>query len=460
MATASRSDKGGGRTNWQTGDTITETILENDFANVYTQVNGNLDASNLANGAVTNAKVGAGAVDNSKVAAGAAITVDKLAQTAGQLDADIVDDFWASTAESKTATDPGTQDSPSAATNLEEELARLRYVIKRLSIGAGTLRTTGADSAGWYDGVAVGPNLIPNGSLLDGAVTPFGFGVDGAPATQVLATLPVGEGVGNGLRLADGAGATTDGIDKTITGLKAGTLYLLEARVLPTTANVILGTTNAAVGTFDDLAIPSSGAAWQTLSGLFWTDGTPTAPEISLRPSAAAYDFTVAWISLREVLSPASTATNEHEGTNARGGNLVRTATSVQDDTFAAATGTVETDTTVTVVVPGPGYVIRASASAGFFCDSNETITLLIEENVNGGGWNTVATRTISTNDGDVLGASIEFLRGADATNTVTPGSTYQYRVSGTASGGLSEWNSDAATEFHRMTVQLLRMGE
>jgi hypothetical protein len=301
-----------------------------------------------------------------------------------------------------------------------------------------------------------------NGSFLDNATTPFGWAVDGAPATQALVTLPVAEGRGNGLRLADVIGATTDGIDQTVSGLKAGTLYLVEARVIAATANVVLTTTGAAAGTFTNLAVPSSGTSYQTLAGLVLTDATPTSIEVSLRPDSTNYDFTAAWLSMREVASTASTATNEHEGTSYRGGNYIRSITDTTTGAMnGAATATVETNTTLSVVVPGPGYVIEVTAEATIqMLGGGDTATVRIAEQINGGGWNTVASRQFVAGSQDTYVAHVTWMRGADATNTLTAGSLYQYRISGTSSDANSEWDTGASgADVHRLVVRLLRMG-
>lgn len=474
MATASRSDKGGGRTNWQNGDTIAQTPLEDDFANIYAQVNGNLDAANIAANAITNSELANNAVTNAKVDAAAAISVSKLDQTAGQLDMDIVDDFWTTTAESKTATDPGTQDSPSAATNLEQELARLRYVIKRLSVGSGALISTGAQAAAWYDGAAIGPNLLVNGSFLDNSTTPaapFGWALVGTPnaitPTSFAGLRP--EGIGRYLLVVDAAGtggAANEGIQQTVTGLKASTLYLVEARVRPNTDVVKLVTTGAAAGTFTNLALVSTsgGGAWETLSGLIWTDATPTNIVVQLLSNATDYSFGIAQVSLREVVSPAAAATNEHEGTTSRGGTLAQTKTSVRTGTFAADAANVRADTTTAgLVVPGPGYAVEVNAEMTVRGGNpNVTISLLIEEDINGAAtWPTVALGRISMNDGsDEVRIPVTWIRGADATNTVTPGSVYQYRIGSASSNAASAtFQSSAATEVHRITAKLIYLG-
>lgn len=474
-ATVTRSVKApSGGTSWVTGDSISQTALEGDFSGIINQVNGNIDQTNLATNSVGADEIAAGAVSDSEVNAAAAIAVSKLSQLPGLLDADIVDDFSAALAESRTATDPGSSDSASLATNLEEELARIRYALKRAFIGAGTWRTSGADAAAWFDGNAIGPDLLVNGSFVDNSTTPaapFGWALIGTPnaitPTSFAGLRP--EGIGRYLLVVDAVGtggAANEGIQQTLVGLKASTLYLVEARVRPNTDVVKLITTGAAAGTFDDLAIVSTsgGGAWETLSGLIWTDATPTNVVVQLLSNATDYSFGVSDVSLREVVSAAAAATNEHEGTNGRGGNLIRTVTDTTTGAMnGAATTTVETNTTLSVVVPGPGYQIEVSAETTiqFTAGAGDTATVRIAENIDSGGWATVASRQLTPASADIMPVHVTFLRGADATSAITPGSLYQYRISGTGNDAQEEWDTGgAAGDVHRLTVRLTRTGE
>ena len=55
----------------------------------------------------------------------------------------------------------------------------------------------------------------------------------------------------------------------------------------------------------------------------------------------------------------------------------------------------------------------------------------------------------------------VSFARGASAAVTVTPGNTYQYRLSGSSpDAGTVQWLSSTAEELHRVTVTMTRTGE
>ena len=141
---------------------------------------------------------------------------------------------------------------------------------------------------------------------------------------------------GRGKRLADAAGATTDGPSWTLSGLRDQTLYLVSARVLPTTANVTLSTTGA-TGTFGDLDLDSGAGAdghvasatdWQTLSGLVETDSSGTDIVVALNPDATNYDFGFSKVSVHEVIGSRDAEGTGREDRATRGGQIVQTATS------------------------------------------------------------------------------------------------------------------------------------
>ena len=94
MATVTRSTKPNGSSSWATNDLLTAAGLNGDVDNIVTQVNGNLNADNIAAGGVDTSELAAGAVTNAKVDASAAIAFSKMDQTsAGALDSDVIDDY-------------------------------------------------------------------------------------------------------------------------------------------------------------------------------------------------------------------------------------------------------------------------------------------------------------------------------------------------------------------------------
>ena len=424
---------------------VINSALEGDTSAIVNAINGGLDNANIATGANINAtKLLDGSIVNAKISGAAAILVTKLAQTAGQLDSDIVDDSADDAATYKTVTTPGTSASPSLPTNLQQEWERIRYQSLRQALGVNAKITSGSTSAAWFDGVAIGPNLIRNGSFLDGNATPDGWTVNGAPDTQELVTLPVTEGFGKGIRLLDGSGAVTDGMETTLTSLKASTLYLIAVRVLDTTADVDI-TTTGATGTFGNLAMSADAGAYQTAVGLISTDATPAPIVLSIEPDATSYDFTVAWASCHEV---------SVDDLGKRGGEITLFASSVSTEDGSAGFGTVEAALSLSVVAPSPGYKIIAQLTIQGEIDSGvsgSNLKVELEENTT-----VKSTGYIEQEGGTGYGtkASVHLVHVNEAP---VPGTVYTYAPDLTPSSadaviGLSQ---DAAT--HTLVVQLVR---
>ena len=452
MGLITRSTKAGGGTDFNTGQTIVVGTMNDDFNTVYTAVNGNLDSSNLAPNSVGNSELQNSAVTDAKVSASAAIQPSKFDQTPGSadgstgMDADIVQSHAATDAEYNTRTDPlDSSATPSIPAHLEDELERLRFVLARLGPGVAARLTDGTNAAAWYDGVTIGPNLVPNGSWLDNSATPIGVTINGSPTVTPTA-LPVTEGHGKYLRFADAAGAVTDGPSWTINGVRGNTLYLIEVRALNTTAEVNLATDHA-TGTFGNLdldtnstdAHPESVATdWQTLAGVIETDASGTGIDINVTPSATNYDFGVAYVAMYELSSSRDAEGTGREHKGARGGNIVQTATST-----STSAATMRSDTTLTFVVPGDNYqaiVHGVIESAG----TSTPNTYQLDENtdVDGvGSYSSVSSVTKTTTTGQL------FVPLHYASGVLTAGNTYGYRLDG----------SDLGNE-HRIVVQLVRM--
>ena len=446
MGVVTKVTKPNGSKDWVDGDVISDTELNGDTDAILTQVNGNLDADNLATGAVTAAKIAASAVTNAKVSASAAIATTKLAQTAAShsdatrasgdwtvgLDGQAIEGHSDDEATFKTHSDPGDSSSITYPDDLDTELEMIRHAIKRLAVGTGAQLVDATNQAGWFDGAVVGPNLLYNGSFLDNNASPSGWTVSGAPATQQVTALSAAVGLGKFLNLADAAGATSDGISQSLS-LKASTKYLVEAFVLASTANVKLTTTGGLTGSFDDLDLTSSGTSWQLLSGVVSTDATPTALVVNINPDATAYNIGVAWVSVRELT---------YDPRSARGGRLLLHATS-DSSTIA----TVESALDLSVIAPAPGYRVRVFASLSLSIPANnDTVTVELLQNAV-----EVRTKTL----GDATGS--DGMRGTIDVNidyvlaNPTPGTVYQYTLDITPAGTGALTAND-----HTLTVELI----
>lgn len=449
MALVSRPLKDNGTVAWVTGDSINETDLEGDVSAIVTQVSGNLDSTNMASGANVDAStfLAAGTITNTEVSGSAAITVSKLAQTAGQLDSDIVDDSADDAATYKTVVDPGDSGTPSLPTNLELELQRTRFVAQRTA-GLGNAKITdGTNAAAWFDGVSTGANLVRNPAFLDyiasGTTAPQDWTKKGTPTSlDGQQANDAAEGPGYVLRVT--SAATADGIQQTLSGLKASARYLVEARTNPRTSIHTLKTTGA-TGTFGNLDLDSGDGTgtWATLAGLIETDATPTDIVVSIEAENGVDVFDVAWVSVREV---GTTDKNQRDAPF-----FIQTATSTSD-----VEATVTSDTTVEVQVPGDNYSILVWATATFVLVSggpHVEIQMSIQENTDVAGVGAYA----DVQGGWALGAGSKRASTAPhyARTNLTAGNVYGYRL-GFPSLGSSTISS---AETHRVTVALVRQG-
>lgn len=459
MGTVTRSTKPGGGTDINTGQTIVVADVNTDMNTLFTLVNGNLDADNLAASAVDTSELAVGSVTNAKVAAGADIDPAKLDQTAGArdgsagLDADIVQAYAADATEYNTQTTPGDSSSISYPEHLEDELERLRYVVMRLALGVNATITDGSSSAAWFDGVSTGANLVQNPAFLDyqasGTTAPQGWTKKGTPS-DIDGTTAITAAEGSGHMLTITSAATADGIQQTLFGLKASARYLVEARTRPTTSIHTLKTTGA-TGTFGNLDIDSAdgGSAWATLAGVIETDSTPTDIVLSIEAENGVDVWDVAWVSVREV------GTDDKHQRDAP--CLVQTAT---DNTNGSTTTTnLNSNTEIRVVVPGDNYSILVFGQVNFTTTNTvprADASIQADTDIVGGvSYSDVQTARL---ENEVPGSGYESsIHLHYAVESATAGNVYGFRLD---AGNFSQTNLfSSGTILHRLTVMLVRQG-
>jgi hypothetical protein len=274
--TVVRPNKPNGTTAWQDGDTITAAGLNGDVDNLVTAVNGQLENDNIK---------AAASIHGSKLDQTAADGTDAV--TSG-IDADIIDDYSATTTEQATTADVGTSDnSPTLATNLQEEIAQLRREVKALATGTSASAIASGDGTaayvGWFDGPIRPGNHIYNGGFdawqqadcSPCAASEGGWDLVLSPDLADTA-LTEADGAGDGMgMLITANGAALEGISQTIDGLKADTRYLAIAHVKPTTGDSCrLFVEDADT---NDLTVDSaSDNAFEIISGIFETDSIQT----------------------------------------------------------------------------------------------------------------------------------------------------------------------------------------
>lgn len=444
-----RSTKPNGGTSWQTGDTITATPLNGDADTIYNLVNGSLDSTNLsASAGITSGQILDDTLTNADINSAAAIAYSKFLQTAAQQDMDIVDDFATNAAEFITNTSPGDTGTPSLPTNLEQEIARIRYVLRRIAVGANAKLTTGSAEANWIDVPVRSGNLMFNGDFeIKAAASPAapdGWALNGVPTTVQQAETAVTMGEGKEINIVARA-SNADGITYTLAGLKASTNYVVSVWAKAATASdtCALATSGAAAGTFGDVSLSTQSTTYVPLVAMFATDATPTNIVINLIGSSNAQaddcDFDHAGV-FEANADPVALP-----------GALAQTVRVTASQTITATAYAAVTNATTAVTVPGPGYWIEtvfdgsANRQAG---SSNEDFAFQIKEN-----GTACAIKTDSFQYNDEMGSiSLHCVNTAP-----TVGATYTYTVEAKISADSMHICSSADEGDCRITTRLVK---
>ena len=294
MATVSRGVKSAGGTDFTDGTAAKASEVNTDFNTLYTLVNGGIDYNNIS--------------DSAAIPNAALVGID-CAKVTDHADTNSV--FL-------TTTDAGDSGTPSLPSTLEGELERLRYRIKANNGAFTNLKFLNASdnvvSAGWTEPPIRGRNLLPNpGFEVHSAGTPNapdGWSLVGDPSTIALAaaaTPSVGVDKRSLNMVAD---AASEGISRTVTGLKASTKYLVGmAYTLAASSQVNLVTTGGlGTGTlYQDLDLPDSSASSgvEILQGIVMTDGTPADITVSIVLAGSADEIDLHYVWMYELSSTA-----------------------------------------------------------------------------------------------------------------------------------------------------------
>ena len=379
-------------------------------------------------------------IDDDNVAASADIALTKLADTSGT-----------DTAHA-TATTPGDSSSHTLPTTAEGEVQQLRYAVKRAVVGTNAKRldgTTTTDDCFWGDRPARGPNLIRNGNFAikttAAGSAPDGWSLVGTPGTCTTTTTGVTEGHSTmrAIRIAS-AGAANEGISQTLAGLKASTRYQIGCRGKVNAGGDILGlvTTGASGATFGNLSLQTSSTSYVTLSGVILTDATPTDIVVQLLAVADGDSVDVTHVWVRECTEDPLPQSNTPWA--------VSTITTATPNHYADAVLT-DAGVIVSIVCPGPGYVIEVHGTAATSASGSsvQAIFCLLENGVT-----FVDTHSFyldSTGTRDKGTAKLFYVN----TNP-TPGTTYTYIIEGCGIGDTLNRNpaASAAAELVATTIR------
>jgi hypothetical protein len=432
-ADVQRCAKAGGGTAFVDGRTAVASEINCDLDAIVTQVND---------------------LDNDNIAAAAAILFSKMDQSPGLMDADIVGDYSTDDAEADNSSDPGTAESNTLATNLEEEIKQLRYKIEQLTVGtsAGAVASSaGTDTdAHWIDGPYRLGNHVYNGSFE--MVNTLAIGADGDGWTRVLTPTTLAQialvetedgGAGNGLQIIDTAAALA-GVKQTLDGLKSNTKYLLIGRVQDDTGTCRMTTTGADT---NELSLTSDDSGnWQILSGTFETVADPTGTDIviSLLAVAQSDDCTFDEIGVYEInTDPVPLPSIVIEQICAVGDHVLGDNPPANFDGTAVA---------IAVTPPGPNYNIEVHGFAHVEFGAGNTYTAELAIDENGTDQRTAyAKETNGAAETSAHPISVHWVNRAP-----TPGTTYTYNLQLGDGGGVNS-NYTNANGDACLTVRMSR---
>jgi hypothetical protein len=231
-----------------------------DHDTIYTLVNGNLDAENIAAGGVATSQILDGTILDADVNAAAAVAPSKV-------------DAWGDDDTNQVVIqDPGTTGALTNATDLTDEIEQLRYAIKRAGMGLSIANAT----ATWVDLPIVGPNLVRHSSFegTDGdgdsgaLVAPTSW--TNSNVTVAYATSDITDGNGLAVVVTD-TGLALGALTQAINGLKISTKYLLIARVKATSGDTCELVTSGADTDIATTEVSTSSTSMTTLAGVFTT---------------------------------------------------------------------------------------------------------------------------------------------------------------------------------------------
>jgi hypothetical protein len=225
-------------------------------------------------------------------------------------------------------------------------------------------------------------NLVYNGSfeaadgtgLAASTTVPDGWALSTTP-TIAYASPPVSEG--EGLEVIITAGGSDEGIEQTLTSLKASTTYYAVARAQPATGGDVCTLFTTGAGT-DMTDAVSTGTAYVTLSGAFVTDATPTAVVLDLQADdgdVCSFDHVAVYETSsdrRGLTQPGAYKTSgAGSGANVPCTNVGSYAAPCDD---LAQT---------TVEISGPGTVVLITATAVFDSTQNDQCVYRLHDETN-----------------------------------------------------------------------------
>lgn len=372
-----------------------------------------------------------------------------------EIQPDIVDAHADSATEYLTATTPGTTAALLAGTTavpalLTDELERLRY---RLLANNHLISTYFMDSgglvkdAGWVESAPFGPQLFANNGFevktsATASVAPDNWTLVGTPTSLVVTApglaSPTAGKYKKAIRITC-SGAAGEGLQQTLTGVKASTKYLIGmtfAKVSGTPVLKIETTNGLASGAYQNLAVTpiATIATISHVQAIVQTTTTGTDLTVKFTNTAAAADvFDIYQVWAYEV----------KDSTNLGLPHIpMQTASSsTESDVLDAGSGTWTTISALTLsqYIPARGYRLiyecnltyaaKVEATMPETCDSGARIQM----DIAGGGYNTVqgpfTRRFVFDTSGNTIRHSAHHDYMKHVVENPTPGSIYTFHA-------------------------------
>lgn len=264
MAIKARPGKAAGGNAYVDGTTALAADVNADFDTIYNEFNGN--------------------IENANVKAAAGIVPTKI------------DDASVDDAAAITISDAGTTAAPVKATNLTEEIQKLRWMDKSSGVGVAAQYHNGTTTAvaSALDGGIRGGSLVLNGSCQlqsGGAGTaPDSWTLAGTPSAITLEATPDEEGAALCVKAV--SSGTSDGIIQTMTGIKKNALYVVGCRARAAVNPGFMGVSGgASSGAYQNTTIGISvSAAFDTYSLLVKADASGSDINLQISSGTTSLD--------------------------------------------------------------------------------------------------------------------------------------------------------------------------
>ncbi len=363
MAEVTRSNKSAGGTAFVDGTDILATEVNDDLDTLYNEMNGGLDKDNISASAQ---------IPNSAL-------VD--------IDGTKVSDHSDNAATAATTTTPGDSSTlgSNLATNIEEEIERLRFAINQAKGYSGVEFRDSTDTnvaAAWVEPPVQGRNLLanPGFELFSGSSgdPPDSWTEVGTLATSGLVAAANPTTGGHKRTFNFTTNASTEGISQTVEGLKASTKYLFGVQYTITSGGVLVESQGglAAGNNYQDPSESDATAGGvETIQQIVQTDATPTDLTIRILGSSGTDNVNLvqAWFYELSDEIPAVTPPSIPEQTATVSSEISNVPATVNSATDWTTNWTDVPSLDLSQYIPVPGYRLIYEVTLAWASDLDDS---------------------------------------------------------------------------------------